>query len=195
VKARSQSGLSQIEVLVASALGVLLVLIGGYLFKIMTKGYKHIGDQARQQAGMKKALQSMTREISNSGAFLDNPRRDLALLPHKFQSSYLDLKGKYCQASETVTLAFSVQPGEGGGNTLIQDVRCNGRTVPRRILATSPGGLSLDFNYMDGKGNVTANPAAVKLVELKFSMLVKSKSGNLPVMERTQTLRVECVNL
>jgi hypothetical protein len=189
-----QAGLSSMEVLIAGFLGVVLTICGGYLFTTQVKGYSDIKEQARIQADMKKAMQVITRQISNAGACLPDPRKGFSAGHAKLSFRYVDVKRRFC-ASETDTLTMSFYAKAGSkGDYLVQEIRCPGSGAQMHTLFASPGGLDLTFNYQDKSGAATMDVGKIHAVELDLALRT-TKAGGRPVRTREQVLRVNCPNL
>jgi hypothetical protein len=60
---------------------------------------------------MKKAMQAMVREFSNTGGFMTKPRSRFLPQPKRLQSAYLDMNRRYCAECDTATLAFYATQG------------------------------------------------------------------------------------
>ena len=191
---RGQSGLTPMEMLVAGFLGVLLVVCGGYLFRTQVKGYTDIRDQARIQADLKKALQAITRQISNAGAFMPNPRKGFAAGKDKLTFSYVDMRKRFCSDEDDVlTMTLYSQTGDKE-DYLVQEIRCPGKPVEMRTLARIPGGVHLSFKYVDKAGTGTSDVGKIKAVQLDLTLQTKQMPGR-PVRSRKQTLQIVCPNL
>jgi hypothetical protein len=189
-----QAGLTAMETLVAGFLGVLLLTCGGYLFNTQIKGYKDIKDQARIQADLKKAMQAITRQISNAGACMPNPRKNLAAGHDKLSFSYVDMNTRFCD-SETDVLTITLYSQAGSKEDyLIQEIQCPGKSMVKRTLASVPGGVDLAFNYFDKSGSATLDVGKIKSVQMDLTLHTKKGPG-LPVRSRKQILQVELPNL
>ena len=189
----SQAGMSMPELIVAATMAAILLAIGGMLFLSQLRGYNSISDQTRLQSGMKKALQAMVREISNTGGFLAAPRTKFQPQPKRLQLAYLDLNGRWCAEGDTATLAFYAKEG-AKADTLMQDIRCNRAPLRHRSLVIAPGSLSLSFRYFDSEGVETRRPDKVRAVGLEFGIKTKKTAGMI-VKSRMQEVRIQCVNL
>ncbi|MDB5102578.1 MAG: hypothetical protein JWP91_267 [Fibrobacteres bacterium] len=191
---RSQRGLTLMEMLVAGFLGVLMVVCGGYLFSSQVKGYMDIRDQARIQSDLKKAMQAITRQISNAGACMSDPRKGFAAGHQRLSFSYVDVKRKFCP-DETDELTMTLYSKAGAQeDLLIQEIRCPGQPTQTRTLAKVPGGVDLNFAYVDKGGLPTADVSRIKAVQLDLTLHTKVGPGR-PSRSRKQTLQVECPNL
>jgi type II secretory pathway component PulJ len=189
-----QAGLTPMEMLVAAFLGVLLVVCGGYLFRTQVKGYTDIRDQARIQADLKKALQAITRQISNAGACMPDPRKGFSAGHDKLSFSYVDMKTRFCDdENDVLTMTLYSRPGSQE-DYLIQEIRCPGKSVETRTLARVPGGVDLAFRYVDKAGAGTADVGKIKAVQLDITLQTKKMPGR-PARARTQTLQIDCPNL
>ena len=134
-----EAGISVLELLTAAFLGILLVYCSGFLFTTQVRGYKDIKNQAKVQAGLKKALQGMTRQISTAGACLPNPRQDFVPEASRLSFAYVDLHGQFCPSRTTVAMTFRVRRGSKE-DSLVQEIRCAGGASRTRLLAAAPGG-------------------------------------------------------
>jgi hypothetical protein len=189
-----QSGLTLFELVMSAFLTILLVVCGGYLFTTQIRGYKDMRNQAGTQSDLKLAMQGMTRQISNSGAFLANPRFNFAPEASRLTLAYTDLNGKLCADKSTVTMSFYSRHGSKE-DSLFHDIRCSDGTRLVRVLARAPaGGLTLAFTYFDGKGLPTVNAGLVKAVQLDLSLQNRKLVG-VPSRVQRQSIRVQCVNL
>jgi hypothetical protein len=191
---RRQSGLTSMELIVAGFLGVLLVICGGYLFTTQVRGYNSIRDQARIQADLKKALQAMTRQISTAGACLPNPRHGFSAGPEKISFSYVDVKTHFCDdPGDALTMTF-YSKAVGGVDHLVQEIRCPGKGVEARTLASVPGGADLTFKYLDKNGAQTGDVNKIKAVQVDLTLETRKVQGR-PGRMRKQSIQVECPNL
>jgi hypothetical protein len=191
---KRQSGMTAMELLVGGFLGLLMLLCGGYLFTTQVKGYLDIREQARIQADLKKAMQAITRQISNAGAFMSNPRKSFSAGHDRLSFSYMDVKRKFCD-DESDVLTMSLYSQEGGEQDfLMQEIRCPGKVTLTRTLARVPGGLDLTFNYVDKLGVSTMDVNKIKAVQMDLTLRTSKRPGR-PVRTRKQTLQVECPNL
>lgn len=189
-----QAGITPLELLVAGFLGLLLTLCGGYLFTTQIKGYTDIKDQAKIQADMKKALAVITRQISNAGACLPDPRKGFAAGKNRLSFRYVDVKGKFCGAgSDTLSMSFYSKGGDRA-DYLMQEVRCPGAAPRTRAVFETPGNLDLAFRYQDKAGAPTSDVARIKAVEIDLSLQTRKGAGR-PMRTRHQQLRVNCPNL
>jgi hypothetical protein len=191
---RGQAGITPMELLVAGFLGLLLTLCGGYLFTTQIKGYSDIRDQARIQANMKKAMAVITRQISNAGACLPDPRKGFSAGKERLSFRYVDVKRRYC-ANETDTLSMSFFASSGqGGDVLMQEIRCPGIAASSRAVFEVQGGLDLAFRYQDKSGASTSDVSRIHAVEVDLSLHTRKGVGR-PMRTRHQVLRVNCPNL
>ena len=194
MRANGQSGVTPMELLVASCLGLLLTICGGYLFTTQVKGYTDIRDQARIQADMKKALAVITRQVSNAGACLPNPRTGFTAGHDRISFRYVDVKMKFCDSeNDILTMTFFANQGNEQ-DYLIQEIRCPGKAAETRALFQVPGGLDLTFNYQDKAGKATMDVSKIHAVELDLSLHTRKGAGR-PMRTRQQTLRINCPNL
>lgn len=192
---RGQAGLTAMELLVGGFLGVLLVLCGGYLFTTQVKGYLDIRDQAKIQADLKKAMQAITRQISNAGAFMNNPRSGFAATHSKLSFQYVDVNKRFCyDAADVLSMTIYSKAGTGTEDYLIQEISCPGKGKQTRMLAKVPGGVDLTFNYVDKGGTATMDVNKIKAVQLDLTLHTKKMAGRLS-HARKQSLQVECPNL
>jgi hypothetical protein len=191
-----QAGFGAVELILAGFLAFTLLGIAGYLFKNQVQGYRDIRDQARIQAAVKKALQAMTRQISNAGGGLANPMADFSAKAERLTFAYLDLGGGYCAHSAKTILSFYKTTGKSG-DTLMQDIDCGGGNRRLRTLASVPAGsLNLSFRYLDKTGEATMLPKQIKSIELNLNLMTgKAKAGARFQKTREQIVRVQCVNL
>ena len=191
-----QAGFGVVELILAGFLAFTLLSMAGYLFKNQVQGYRDIRDQARIQAAVKKALQAMTRQISNAGGCLPDPMADFSAKAERFTFAYLDLGGGYCDPSAKTILSFYKTTGESG-DTLMQDIDCGGGKRQSRTLASVPAGsLGLSFRYLDKTGEVTMLPTQIKSIELNLKLMTgKANAGARFRKTREQVVRVQCVNL
>lgn len=194
IRARGQSGVTPMELLIGGFLGVLLTVCGGYLFTTQVKGYTDIRDQARIQADMKKALAVITRQVSNAGACLPNPRTGFSAGHDKLSFRYVDVKMKFCDnENDILTMTFFANQGNEQ-DYLVQEIRCPGKPPETRALFQVPGGLDLNFNYQDKAGKATMDVSKIHAVELDLSLHTRKGAGR-PMRTRQQTLRINCPNL
>ncbi|GEM_PF-6092166 len=190
---RNQNGLTLMELLMATGIGLLLVASGSFLFMGQVKGYKDLGSQARLQTMTKKAVQSMNTEIANTGASLANKRYKFIMSANKFQFTYVDLKSRHCGSSDTVTLAYYAKAGGTKGDTLMSQVTCNSQKPTATPMIKGLGLIACTFTYYDINGAVT--PIASKVKSVEFSLDVKSQKGkSLFVRDRNPKIRVELLN-
>ncbi|MEO7425601.1 MAG: hypothetical protein ABI036_10470 [Fibrobacteria bacterium] len=192
----SQSGFSAIELILAGFLAFTLIAMGGYLFNKQVQGYGDIRDQAKIQAGVKKALQAMVRQISSAGGALPDPLDHFSAQSGRLQFAYLDLGGSLCDPDTKVILSFYTQPGKSE-DAVMQDIDCGAGKIQSRKLAGVPsGGLNLSFRYLDKNGNTTVQAKQIKAVELNLKLQTgKAKAGTRMRKTREQIVRVQCVNL
>jgi hypothetical protein len=191
-----QAGFGVVEIILAGFLAFTLLCIVGYLFKSQVQGYRDIRDQASIQAAVKKALQAMTRRISNAGGCLPDPMANFSAKAERLTFAYLDLGGGYCDPSTKTIMSFYKTTGESG-DTLMQDIDCGGGDRQLRSLASVPAGsLNLSFRYLDKTGEATMTPGQIKSVELNLKLMTgKAKAGARFQKTREQIVRVQCVNL
>lgn len=191
-----QAGFGLVELILAGFLAFTLLGMGGYLFKNQVQGYRDIRDQARIQASVKKALQAMTRHISNAGGGLTDPMSNFSAKSERLTFAYRDLGGSYCDASAKTIMSFYKTTGKSG-DALMQDIDCGGGKRQSRTLASVPAGsLGLSFRYLNRNGLATPQPKQVKSVELNLSLMTgKANAGMRYRKTRDQTVRVQCVNL
>jgi hypothetical protein len=191
-----QAGFGAVELILAGFLAFTLLGIAGYLFKNQVQGYRDIRDQARIQAAVKKALQAMTRQISNAGGCLPDPMADFSPKADRLTFAYRDLGGGHCGLSAKTIMSFYRTTG-ASGDTLRQDIDCGGGKRQSRTLAEAPpGSLSLSFRYLDRDGVATTQPGQVKSVELNLNLMAgKPVAGARFRKTREQIVRVQCVNL
>jgi hypothetical protein len=188
-----QQGWSQVETLLAGFLGFVLVLSGGYLFKNQIGEYHDIKNQAEMQAGFKKALQGMSRQIPNAGGFVPD-RKDFSIQPGGFTFAYMDWLGHSCPGRSIVVVSYYVKSGNQE-DALMEDIACKTGPSQSRVLASaSHGGLDLSFRYLDKNGFPTVNPALMKAVDVDLVM-ENGKTGLHPRWSRHQTIRIQCPNL
>ncbi len=194
MRAQRQSGVTPMELLIGGFLGLLLTLCGGYLFTTQVKGYTDIRDQARIQADMKKAMAVITRQISNAGACLPNPRSGFTAGHDRLSFRYVDVKRKFCDSeADILTMSFYTQ-SDNEQDYLMQEVRCPGKSPDTRAIFEVPGGLDMVFNYQDKSGTATMDVSRIHAVELDLSLHTRKGAGR-PIRTRQQTLRVNCPNL
>lgn len=176
-------------------LGILLVLCGGYLFTTQVKGYLDIRDQARIQADLKKAMQAVTRQISNAGACMNDPRNGFTAAHDKLSFKYMDVKMRFCDSeADILTMTVYSKAASAEEDYLVQEISCPGKPKETRTLATVPGGLDLVFNYVDKGGAATMDVKKIKAVQMDLTMHTKQAAGR-PGRTRKQTLLVDCPNL
>lgn len=188
----SRAGLTLLEVLIAAAISVVVVLLGGFLFLGQLRGYRDLDVQAKIQTQAKIAVQSMSRDIGNTGAVLDDKRLNFQMQSSRIQLAYMDLKGRHCAASDTVTTSFYVTKSPLG-DTLMQQIRCNSRTPTRRAIVKGVGTINLGFTYYNATGSVTWVAANVRQVE--FTLDLRSPQGkSLFDRSRMPRVRVELMN-
>lgn len=191
---RGQRGFTSMEMLMAGFLGVLMLVCGGYLFTTQVRGYTDIRDQARIQADVKKAMQAITRQISNAGACLPDPRHGFSAAHDRLSFEYVDVKKRFCDDEDDVLNITLYSKPEEARDYLIQEIRCPGKPVLTRTLAEVPGGVDLAFNYVDRHGSSTMDVSKIKAVELDLSLHTRKTAGR-PVRTRTLSLQVDCPNL
>ena len=193
---RGQAGLGTVELALAGFLGFTLVGTGGLMFRHQVHEYLDIREQARVQAGLKLALQSMTLEMANAGALLDNPRESFAAQPTRFSFAYLDLTGRSCPAGSKARVVFRSAP-TAHNDRIVEEITCEGRSPRTQVLATVPlGRLRLAFRYFDQRGAATVDPNQIKALDLEISLQSAGpKAGPRPLKTRAQTVRIQCVNL
>jgi len=193
---RRQSGFGLIELVLAGFLAFTLLFTAGYLFKNQVQGYQDIRDQASMQAGVKKGLQAMIRQISSAGGALADPLDHFSAQSERFTFAYIDLGGNLCATDAKAIVTFYTKTGKTE-DALMQDIVCAAGKVQSRKLASVPtGGLSLSFRYLDKNGVVTAKPQLIKAVELNLKLQTgKAKAGVRMRKTREQIVRVQCVNL
>lgn len=185
-------GLTLLEVLIAAAIAVVVVLLGGFLFLGQLRGYRDLDVQAKIQTQAKIAVQSMSRDIGNTGAVLDDKRLNFQMQSSRIQFSYVDLKGRHCPATDTVTTSFYVTRSSRG-DTLMQQIQCNQRTPTGRAIVKGFGTINLAFTYYNATGIVTAVAANVRQVE--FTLDLRSPQGkSLFERSRMPRVRVELIN-
>lgn len=184
------------DLLLAGSLALVLLGIGGYLFRNQAREYRDIHDQAKIQAELKLALQSMTRLIGNLGALLPNPLDGLVAAPDRLDFAYIDVPGRFCSANTRVFIAFYTE-SSGGEDRLHQSIACTGGARQVRRLATTPqGGLRLAFRYLDKDGGPATTPSLIKAVELTLALESgPALAGRRFEKTREQVARIQCVNL
>lgn len=188
----AEAGLTLVEVLVAAGIALALAALGGFLFLGQLRNYRDLDAQARIQTQAKLASQGMARDLSNTGAVLDDKRLNFVMRSDRVQVAWIDLKGRYCRTSDTVTTSYSVSRGHSG-DTLLQTVRCNRRAATRRPVVIGLGRIGLAFAYFDRNGLPTAIPAEVRQVE--FDLDIRSPQGKSLADRRSNPrVRVELVN-
>jgi len=193
---RGQAGMGTLELALAAFLGFTLVGTGGMLFKRQVHEYLDIREQARVQAGLKLALQSMTLEMANAGALLPNPRESFVAQAGRFAFAYMDLTGRSCPEGAKALVAFRAS-ASGQVDRIVEDITCDGRFLRTQTLASVPRGkLKLAFRYYDKRGAPTANAAQIKAVDMDISLQAAGpKAGKTFAKTRAQTVRIQCVNL
>lgn len=188
----SRAGLTLIEVVIAAAIAGAVVVLGGFLFLGQLRGYRDLDVQAMIQTQAKIAVQSMSRDIGNTGAVLDNKRLNFEMQSTRIQLSYIDLKGRHCPATDTVTTSFFVV-NNSMGDTLVQETQCNHQTPTRRAIVKGIGTIVLTFKYYNATGTVTGSAANVRQVE--FSLDLRTPQGkSLFDRSRKPKVRVELMN-
>lgn len=161
---KGQGGWTQIEVLLTGFLGLTLVLSGGYLFTSQVRGYQDIKDQAKLQASLKRALQGMTRQISNAVACLPNPLDHFGPEARRLTFAYVDVRGTFCDPDVIVILSFGTQSG-AQEDKVVEDIQCVGGPSESRTIATAPrGGLDLSFRPEEQAG---IHPRAIGESDMK----------------------------
>lgn len=188
----TQSGMSLIEVLIGSAIAVLVIGTAGTLFLGQAKGYQDIGTVAKLQSVVKVAVQNMSTEIPNTGACMNNKRYNFIMDSIQIKFTYLDLKKRHCAETDTATISYYKKTGTSG-DTLYQSIKCNNLTTTKVPLVRGQGAIILKFKYFDKLAAVTAVAANVRSIE--FSIDVKTKQGK-SLFERTRkpVVRVGLVN-
>ena len=188
----TQSGMTLLEVLVGSAIAVLVIGTAGTLFLGQAKGYQDIGTVAKLQSVVKVAVQNMSTEIPNTGACMSNKRYNFLMDSIQVKFTYLDLKKRHCAETDTATISYYKRTGSSG-DTLYQSIKCNSLTATKIPLVRGQGAISLQFKYYDKLAAITAVPANVKSIE--FSIDVKTKQGK-SLFQRTRKpiVRVGLVN-
>jgi hypothetical protein len=189
-----QGGWTQLEVLLAGFLGLTLVFAGGYLFTSQVRGYQDIKNQAKIQSGLKKAMQGMTRQIANAGACLANPTDHFGPEAKKLTFAYVDVRGSFCDAEDTVIVSFYSLQGSKD-DAVVEKIQCMGGPSQTRTLASVPhGGLNLSFRYLDKNGAPTAVPSLIKSVQFDLG-LQTGKVAKSMQRTREQSIRVQMVNM
>jgi hypothetical protein len=191
-----QAGVGLLELILAGFLSFILIGTGGYMFRRQVHEYLDIREQARVQAGLKRALQIMTLEIANAGAALPDSRESFAAQASSLTFAYTDLTGRSCPTGSKARVTFRAT-STSQGDRIVQDIACNGRTAPAQVLAQAPQGkLRLAFRYYDISGTITADPGQVKAVDLEVSLQTAGpKAGKTAFKTRAQTVRIQCPNL
>jgi Tfp pilus assembly protein PilV len=191
-----QAGFGLIELVLAGFLAFTLLGMAGYLCKKQVQGYLDIRDQANIQAGVKKALQAMIRQISSAGGALADPLDHFSAQTGRFTFAYVDLGGNLCAPEAKTIISFYTKPGKSE-DALMQDIDCGTGKIQSRKLASVPtGGLGLSFRYLDKNGITTIQPKKIKAVELDLKLQTgKAKAGVRMRKTREQIVRVQCVNL
>lgn len=194
--ATAQSGLGTLELILAGFLGFTLVGMGGLMFRRQVHDFLDIREQARIQAGLKLAMQSMTLEMANAGALLPDPRASFSPLPSRFTFAYIDLTGRSCPEDSKAQVTYRVVSDQAT-DRIVADVACDGRKMPAHALATAPRGkLGLSFRYYDRRGVETTRPDQIKAADLQITLKTAGpKAGRQVPRIRAQTVRVHFMNL
>lgn len=189
-----QAGVSLPEVMIAVSIAFSLLILSGYVFVRQANSYSDLKKSAAVQADIKKSMQAMTRQISNSGGWLGNPRSHFVAKPDRIAFAYFDLGSRYCPSPDTVIMSFSIK-SRNGGDALVQEYRCGSSPWSERKLVSAPrGDISLAFQYLDRKGALTGSASQAKAVRVSMG-LRGARSGKLPPKIRYQAIQVDLVNL
>lgn len=192
---RLQTGMSLMERLVAAVCSILIVGISGRFFLANLRGYMEIKKTVAMQVSLKKTLQVMTRQISNAGGWMPNPRSHFQAQSGRIRFAYFDVEAKYCPVPDTLVVGFYVRQASKGGE-IVEEHTCGGGAPRLRTIAEAPkgGNLNLRFSYLNADGAPTSNPAMVKAVDVAIT-LNSGKLGSQPQAKRAQSLQVKMVNL
>jgi Tfp pilus assembly protein PilW len=190
-----QSGLTLVELLVAVACGILMMGVAGRFFLTNLKTYMEIKKTVAMQVSVKKSLQVMTRQISNAGGWLPNPRNHFLAQYGRIQFAYFDIEKRYCDVPDTLLVSFYTSP-TNRGNAVVEAHACGKHAPTTRTIAESPanGSLDLSFAYFDADGAPTMNAARIKAVKVNLA-LRSGMQSSLPQDFRSQSLQVNMVNL
>lgn len=185
-----QAGISMPELLIAAVFSIVVLGLSGYFFLSNLRRYHEIRDAVAMRVDLKRSMQAMTRQISNAGGWLSDPRSHFDAKPDRFTFAYFDVEAKYCPAPDTLKVSFYANQG----GEVIEEHRCKSGAHRTRVLAAAPrgGGLDLRFTYLDAHDAVTADPAAIKALRLDLA-LSTNKAGGLA--DRSQSLEIKMVNL
>ena len=185
---KRQRGFTLMEVIFAAGIGMLVLIAGAYVFIMQLRSYRDLDAVVKLQSDSKKAIEHMTREISNTGGLIVDPTRPgFNIWDNRVQVSYVDQRARYCQSSETVLITFRVGSGKGV-DTLVQDVTCNGGQNKPRVLVKSKGAIKLAFQYFDLAGKTTNSRTKVQRVRLTLDLVTpKGKS----VFQKTRKPQVD----
>lgn len=189
-----RAGLALPEVILAASFGIALILVSGILFVRQATAYADFRRTAEAQGSLRNALQAMTRQISNAGAWIGDPRKDFHADSAALQFAYFDFKAVHCPVPDTLKVRFSLARGPRS-DTLKQEYWCGLSGKKERALATAPpGGLELGFAYFDSTGAETRTEGLMKSVRISVNRHT-ARTGSLPLKRRGQVLQVEMVNL
>ncbi len=194
-RSRSQAGTTLVELVVASFLCMVVVGLAAAFLISNLRSYAEIKGTLAMQNNLKHSLQAMTRQISNAGGWLPDPRGHFKPEAGRITFAYFDVEAKYCSTPDTVIASFYLA-GSQRSNSLVEEHFCVKGERRLRTLAEPPvgGSLGLKFTYLDMDGSVTTDAAKMKAVRLEFDQKLP-RHGATTSIARSQTLQVELVNL
>lgn len=183
----SQKGMTLVEILIASAVGLLVMALAGYIFKRQSRNYLDMQVQSDLQAQMKKGQQMLTREISNVGAGMDPAANPFTMHSNRLSFSFIDLKGRHCAAMDTVTLTFRIA-STPPGQSLIKERKCggSGATVAESVMKCDSA--KLEFWYIKPDRYTTSVPSEVKMIQYELSVYSKNSKD---LFDRNRLIRVQ----
>lgn len=189
---RSQRGLTVIELAVAGTFSLLVVGLAGAFLISNLRAYSEIKRTLAMQNNLKRSLHAMTRQISNAGGWMPDPRGHFKAESGRITFAYYDVEARYCDTPDTLVASFFAS----NRGFLIEEHRCGKGPRKTRTLAEPPlgGSLSLRFTYLDANGSLTHDPKKIKAVRLDLDQQL-ARRGARTSIGRGQTIQVEMVNL
>jgi hypothetical protein len=192
MKDAKQNGITLPEILIASFLGIALVLAGYYFFDTQSTGYRKLKLRAQAQIGFKLASSSISRDIYNAGGFLEKPEDGFSPGKDRLEVSFLDLNARYCKTGEVASVTYASVQKEGAG-IIQQTIRCNGTSRPIRELLRTPGVLKMEFSYQDKNGSSTTDTSRIKAVAITIQLDARTKNRK-PLFSLEKRFLAECPN-
>jgi prepilin-type N-terminal cleavage/methylation domain-containing protein len=146
-KRGSQRGFSLLELLVASSVGLSVILVGASLFKTGMDATMRVTQRAETQQNMRAAMELITKDISLAGAGL--PAGGLQLTTagvslygcNQTGTCYVP-NGKYPNSGATANYMYAIEPGFGNGVE-------NAAPIPAALglVNSSITTVSCDYNF------------------------------------------------